>query len=346
MSSSGSEEESDDDDDEDDDEDDDDDDRSSSTGTSDDMPKLVGRDESSHASRSSSDGDDDSMPQLSKREQQAVIAAARKKRTATITSATATPAPKANTTTTKKKKVKKKKKKKVVDIPMPLSPEEVEAAKRAAEEEERRAAEKLLKDNRDMSYARYFKLAEKVAQKVGIYTHEYIPRFDKPEGGLNISSETQALDGLFNLTHEGEPLWCLLDDSASSQILKAALKSSESLTFFKTHASQVLEAFSNNKVRQEDITILLTAKLTFNAKSVYVLFSNVEKDRADPFNNNTAKTLSSTCTIKMESKTDNKLVLNVIHECLGKKAKKEMTEAVNQAFKNFMQLGRGGGGAR
>ncbi|KAK1735805.1 hypothetical protein QTG54_013511, partial [Skeletonema marinoi] len=240
---------------------------------------------------------------------------------------------------TKKKKKKKKKK----DVPQPLSPEEIAAQKRAEEEEQRRAAEQLLKDNRDMSYARYHKLAQRVAQKVGVYVYDHIPTFHKPDG-FNVNSETQALDGLFNLTHEGEPLWCLLDDISSSQILKAALKSPESLAFFTTHASQVLEVFSssssstNKGVRQDDITVLLTAKLTFNAKSVSVLLSNLEKDRSDPFNNNTARTLSSTCKIKMESKTDNKLVLNHTHECLGKRAKKEITEAVNQAFKDFMKL--------
>ena len=320
VSSSGSELESDE---EDDDYDDDDDDRSSGTETSNDMPQLVGRDESSHSSHST---DSNSMPDLSKRLSRE--AAARKKKKDAAASAT----PTSNKANKKKPKKKKKKSKDVLQ-----TQEEIDAALRAAEEEKRRAAEKLLKDNRDMAFARYRKLADKVSQKVGVYTSDHIPFFDKPEG-FNVSTETQALDGLFNLTHEGEPLWCLLDDASSCQILKAALKSTESLSFFETHASQVLEAFSStNKVRQEDITVLLTAKLTFNAKSVSKLLSNLENDRGIPFNNNTAKTLSSTCKIKIESKSDKQLVLKDTHECLGKVAKKKIIEAVNQAVKDFMK---------
>jgi hypothetical protein len=230
----------------------------------------------------------------------------------------------------KKKAKKQKKKKRKKDIP--LTQEEIEAAKRAHEEEERRAAEELLQLNRGNSYSRYHKLA----LSVGVLPGDYIPSFTRPKG-LSVSSAASALDGLFNLSHKGEPLWCLLDDSASSQILKSALKSAETLPFFRNNASHILEAFSSTKVRQHDITVLLTARLTFSAKSVSVLFSNFEKDRAKSFNNNTANSLATTNTIKMESKADYKLVMDSIAECLGKKAKSDIIEAMKHASKALLQ---------
>lgn len=327
MSSSGSEDDYD---------DDDDDERSSGSNTSDEMPKLVGRDESSHSSHSS-----DSMPNLAQRIQQVI---ARKKNDRPLAATAATVA-----TTTfsspsqgmqqqrhptssgkKKNKKKSKKKKKVHDTPP--TQEEIEAVQRAREEEERLAAERLLQENRDNSYARYYTLAE----KLGLYAVDYVPKFIRPKG-LTVTSITSALDGLFNLFHEDKPLWCLLDDSYSSHILKVALKSTESLTYFTNNASQVLEAFSVPKVRQEDITVLVGAKLTFSAKAVSILFSNFEQDREVAFNNTTATTLSSKSTIKMESKMDYKLVIDSISECLGKKAKKNIDEAMKQASKTLMQ---------
>ena len=322
------------------------------------MPGLVRRDESSHSSHSS--GSSGSLPDLmprgggrgggvkaksttnkasslpprtkntTKKQQGALVAA--------TTTTTAKP-----TTTTKKKKKRKKKKDPTPQLP---TPEEIAAAKRAAEEEQRRAAEKLLQENRNMAHARYSQLANRLVSTVGVDVRNYIPKFTPVDIMVTDHAEAQALDCLFNLTHDEVPLWCLLDESSSSKILKAAIQSEESLTFLKEHASQVLETFATSssssslggEVRQEDISALLTVELTFTARSISTLFTKMEKDRSDPFNNNTARALSSTCHIKLESKTDNKLILSEIHECLGKRAKKEMTEAVNQAFKDFMQF--------
>ena len=119
-----------------------------------------------------------------------------------------------------------------------------------------------------------------------------------------------------------EQLWTLLDDATTSPILKAALSSSvDALKWFEEHASDALEAFASQQVREEDVTVLIDAGVSVSAKSVAALFSKLPEGVGQAFNNKTARILCSKSTILMQTKAEYQLVMDAISKTVGKQCR-------------------------
>lgn len=119
-----------------------------------------------------------------------------------------------------------------------------------------------------------------------------------------------------------EQLWTLLDDATTAPILKAALSSSvDALKWFEEYASDALEAFASQQVREEDVTVLIDAGVSVSAKSVAALFSKLPEGAGHAFNNKTARILCDKSNIFMETKAEYQLAMDAISKTVGKQCR-------------------------
>lgn len=119
-----------------------------------------------------------------------------------------------------------------------------------------------------------------------------------------------------------EQLWTLLDDATTAPILKAALSSSvDALKWFEEYASDALEAFVSQQVREEDVTVLIDAGVSVSAKSVAALFSKLPEGAGHAFNNKTARILCDKSNIFMETKAEYQLAMDAISKTVGKQCR-------------------------